>query len=317
MKLRPWHTIVVLALGFVCACAALLLKHFESDLRGTVSLSAGDAVEIGNETLVLRKFTVEKYPSGRPRQYVSDVSIISSGSDDSALPTADNASISVNHPFVRGDSWIYQSSYNAITGETVIEVVRDPYLPLAVVAGVLLLVGAMLNLLACGFTDPVVSSDLRNHSRMRHVVTVLAALVTLAVPMFIILRAVLRAEPVPALQSPLMAPHVAAYATSYIIMLFAAFGICRRFLPLGFLLMTLGLILGAVWGKICWGDWWQYDPKEMWGFYTWLVYAVYFTVRSHPRLEFAFRLAGAVMVILTATWVNFAVRFSGLHSYAS
>ena len=137
--------------------------------------------------------------------------------------------------------------------------------------------------------------------------------------MFIIARAVFRTETIPALQSPLMAPHVAAYAASYIIMLFAAFGIMKRLMPLGFLLMTLGLVLGAVWGKFCWGDWWQYDPKELWGFFTWLVYAVYFAVfgRRWSWPERALRLLGAAMVVLTATWVNFSRLFTGLHSYAN
>ena len=157
--------------------------------------------------------------------------------------------------------------------------------------------------------------------------------------MFIIARAVFRAETIPALQSPLMAPHVAAYAASYIIMLFAAFGIMKRLMPLGFLLMTLGLVLGAVWGKFCWGDWWQYDPKEMWGFFTWLVYAVYLSFfgewkrtasvqqqeplnpqLSTPNpnwLERSMRILGAGMVVLTATWVNFSRLFTGLHSYAN
>ena len=142
------------------------------------------------------------------------------------------------------------------------------------------------------------------------------AVAVFAVPLFIILRAVLRPEPMPALQSPLMAPHVAAYAASYLIMIFAAFGLCRRLLPLGFLLMTLGLVLGALWGKICWGDFWQYDPKEMWSLATWLVYVIYFACRGNRRAEAVLRIVGAALVVLTATWVNFSRFFPGLHNYA-
>jgi len=145
---------------------------------------------------------------------------------------------------------------------------------------------------------------------------VVAGVLTVMLPVFIIGRAVLRPEPPPALQSPLLAPHVAAYATSYLILLFAAFGVGRRFVPLGFLLMTAGLVLGAVWGKICWGNWWQYDPKETWSLATWLVYAAYLPLARRPRLEPALRIAGAALIILTLTWVNYSRLFSGLHGYA-
>ncbi len=143
-----------------------------------------------------------------------------------------------------------------------------------------------------------------------------AAVLTVSVPIFIIVRAVLRPEPIPALQSPLMAPHVAAYAASYLILTFAAFGIGRRFMSVGFFLMTVGLVLGAVWGKVCWGDYWQYDPKEMWGLATWLTYFAVFAVGNRPRLRVALGILGVVLILLTATIANFSRIFAGLHSYA-
>lgn len=121
---------------------------------------------------------------------------------------------------------------------------------------------------------------------------------------------------VSALQSPLMAPHVAAYAGSYLIMVFVAFGIGRRFASLGFCLMTFGLVLGAVWGKFCWGDYWQYDPKEMWGLATWLTYLACFSLGDRPRLKTALNVIGVILILLTATLANFSRLFHGLHSYA-
>ena len=86
-------------------------------------------------------------------------------------------------------------------------------------------------------------------------------------------------------------------------------------MPFGFFLMTLALVLGALWGKICWGDWWQYDPKEMWSLATWLTFACYFHFRSRARVRIWLLRFGALMIILTLTWVNFARIFRGLHSY--
>lgn len=47
----------------------------------------------------------------------------------------------------------------------------------------------------------------------------------------------------------------------------------------GFVLISFGLIMGAVWAKEAWGDWWSWDPKENWSLITWLVYIFYFHVR--------------------------------------
>ena len=122
----------------------------------------------------------------------------------------------------------------------------------------------------------------------------------------------------PALQSPFFVPHVGAYVIGYVLLVRAALGAGRRLMGLGFFLLTLGLVLGAWWGKVCWGHWWQFDPKEMWSLATWLLYAAYFHLRPRlsSRADRAFLVAGAVMVVLTLTWINLSRLFTGMHSYA-
>ena len=39
-----------------------------------------------------------------------------------------------------------------------------------------------------------------------------------------------------------------------------------RSILVGFVLLTLGLISGAVWANEAWGTWWSWDPKETWAF---------------------------------------------------
>lgn len=291
----------LLAVGFAAVAVALALKAAQNTPRGRVVLSPGEAVEIGEDVLVLSEFTIPKYPSGKPRQYLSAVELL----EGERVTTGE---IAVNRPLVWNGRWIYQSASAPDGSSTVLEVVEDRYLPLAAFGGVMLLLGAALG--AAFWRVP-----LRPGHTCR-AVRALAATLVFAVPLAVILRAVTRAEPIPALQSPFMVPHVAAYAASYLILILAAFGIARRFMGLGFLLMTLGLVLGAVWGKFCWGDFWQYDPKEMASLFTWLVYALYFALRHRPRWEFALRIVGAAMAVMTATWVNFSRIFAGLHSYA-
>ena len=317
---------VVVAVGFACAAGSLALKAVIPGERGTVSLAPGEAAELGKEMIVLKDFRIERYPSGKISQYVSDVHIVAPGEGK-----AHHASISVNHPLRWGRYWLYQTAYDPNTETTtVLTAVYDQWLPLAAVGGVLLVLGSLLFGLTsfwnwpCRTCRPCSSTStcstrstrLNSNRELRLCPRVLCGVTAVSVPLFIIGRAVLRPEPVPALQSPLMAPHVAAYAASYVILLFATFGVGRRWMPFGWFLMTLGLVLGALWGKICWGDFWQYDPKEMWSFATWSVYAAYFVFRRFRVPELLLRYAGAAAIILTLPWVNFSKFFTGLHSYA-
>ncbi len=48
----------------------------------------------------------------------------------------------------------------------------------------------------------------------------------------------------------------------------------------GFVLLTVGLLVGSVWAKAAWGDFWVWDPKENWSLVTWLVYGAYLHLRK-------------------------------------
>ncbi len=156
---------------------------------------------------------------------------------------------------------------------------------------------------------------------------------------------VFNAEPkmlVPALQSSLFIPHVAAYMLAYAIMAKAVVPALKqlvglrppddgrlvggetasyRMVSFGFPLLTLGLVLGAVWGKIAWGDYWNWDPKELWSLASWLVFLAYLHVRylygkRYPRLNCALVVLGLAAIVLTLLWVNLSRIFGGgLHSY--
>ena len=303
----------LLHVGILLALVGLEMRHFSSPEPRDLSLAVGDTATLDvTRALHLETFDIPKYPSGKPSQFISRVHVYEQGKASERV-----ADISVNHPLRLGDTMIYQYSYGPDqTGAmcTVLRCVKDVGLPLAANGGICLILGALL--LAwrrCRAGTDVVRRDLPRWTRY---VSWGAALAAVAVPAWIITRAVLRPEPMPALQSWLMAPHVAAYAASYLILLLAAFGIGRRFVPLGFLLMTLGLVLGAVWGKIAWSEWWQFDPKENWSFFTWLAFALHLGLPPQSRAAKWLLRLGAVLIVVTLTWVNFARMAAGLHSYA-
>ena len=90
-----------------------------------------------------------------------------------------------------------------------------------------------------------------------------------------------------------------------------------RIIGLGFPLLTIGIIAGAVWANEAWGAYWSWDPKETWALITWLVFAAYL----HARITKAWQ--GKKPAILTSigfvvVWICYlGVNFlgKGLHSY--
>ena len=54
-----------------------------------------------------------------------------------------------------------------------------------------------------------------------------------------------------------------------------------RTITVGFLMLTVGIVSGAVWANEAWGSYWSWDPKETWALICWLVYAAYL----HTRLS--------------------------------
>jgi ABC-type transport system involved in cytochrome c biogenesis permease subunit len=91
---------------------------------------------------------------------------------------------------------------------------------------------------------------------------------------------------------------------------------------LGFPLLTIGLILGSWWGKLAWGDYWGWDPKEMWSLASWLVYVTYLHFRymygkKYPRINSLWVVLGMIVIVITLLWVNLSRLFAGLHSYAT
>jgi ABC-type transport system involved in cytochrome c biogenesis permease subunit len=127
----------------------------------------------------------------------------------------------------------------------------------------------------------------------------------------------------PALQSPWFAPHVIVYILSYSLLggscLIALLGIYfiykqkspEKYLDLadnlvymGFALLTLGLLFGALWAKEAWGHYWTWDPKETWAFLTWLTYLLYMHYRHyHPkRFKTHLWVLSLAFVILLICW---------------
>jgi cytochrome c-type biogenesis protein CcsB len=90
-----------------------------------------------------------------------------------------------------------------------------------------------------------------------------------------------------------------------------------RILGIGFPLLTIGILSGAVWANEAWGSYWSWDPKETWALLTWLIFAIYLHTRlskgwegKKPALIASF---GFLIVWMCYLGVN--LLGEGLHSY--
>ncbi|MFE5775799.1 c-type cytochrome biogenesis protein CcsB [Brachybacterium sp. NPDC056505] len=94
--------------------------------------------------------------------------------------------------------------------------------------------------------------------------------------------------------------------------------LCFRLHSLAFVCWTFTLIFGAVWANEAWGRYWNWDPKEVWTFVIWVVYACYLHARAtrgfRGNKAAWFALAGFACVIINYTVVNLVI--NGLHSYS-
>ncbi|MBI4564692.1 MAG: cytochrome c biogenesis protein CcsA [Planctomycetes bacterium] len=137
----------------------------------------------------------------------------------------------------------------------------------------------------------------------------------------------------PALQSGWFVPHVVTYFVAYAA-LFASFALsllalvrpawkseggeagfeeyAHRAVMFGFAALTMGLVMGAIWGKEAWGDYWSWDPKENWALVSWLAYLIYL----HLRLVKGWRGRPALVVCLLA-FVAVVFTYLGMSSLPS
>ena len=90
-----------------------------------------------------------------------------------------------------------------------------------------------------------------------------------------------------------------------------------RILSLGFPLLTIGILSGAVWANQTWGSYWSWDPKETWALITWFVFAIYLHTRiskGWTGKKSAF-IATFGFIIIWICYLGVNLLGKGLHSY--
>lgn len=90
-----------------------------------------------------------------------------------------------------------------------------------------------------------------------------------------------------------------------------------KLITLGFPLLTLAIITGALWAESAWGSYWRWDPKEVWSLITWFIYALVL----HVRLTAGWRgkkaailsIIGFMAILFTFFGVNLLLK--SLHAF--
>jgi cytochrome c-type biogenesis protein CcsB len=91
-----------------------------------------------------------------------------------------------------------------------------------------------------------------------------------------------------------------------------------RTIVFAFPIWTMAVIFGAIWAEEAWGRYWGWDPKEVWAFITWVMFAGYLHARAtvgwRGRRAAILAVIGFGALVFNLIIVNTVI--AGLHSYA-
>lgn len=271
-------------------------------------------------SLTLDRFEIETYPdSPRPKDYVSYLRLSDGDFQQDVV-------ISMNHILKYKHYRFYQSDYDD-QGNSILEVARDPWgITFTYMGYVLLFVGLGMMLVEKGKTMKAVT------------ISWISVLIVLGVVLHI---RMLTRPLMPVLRSPLFSIHISTIVTAYALLIgIAVVGIIAvvmrfvkpsepsrlerlRNVSMAMLypavaLLAAGIFIGAIWANISWGNYWSWDPKEVWALITLMIYALPLfpnTLKSFQKPMFfhIYCILAIMSVVITYFGVNFIL--GGVHSY--
>ena len=281
------------------------------------ALAQGGVIKQMPIAIELKKFIMETYDDDKPKRFASEIQILTK--------TGKNieTTIDVNKPY-EVDGWkIYQYGYDTMMGAqsqiSILELVRDPWLPLVYAGFYMMLAGAVV------MTLMVLWRRLRK-ATSKALWAYLGLAVFASLFAYFFFDSYNTKTLVPALQSPWFAPHVFVYIFAYALLgvavIIAWWKLADDLVYVSLAFLTIGMLFGALWAKEAWGHYWSWDPKETWAAITWLAYLVYVHYRQlphHHKRMALWMLIGSFVLLQMCWWgINYlpSAQGSSVHTYS-
>ena len=279
-------------------------------------------------SLTLNRFEIEKYPdSEKPKDYVSYLQLNDGETHQDVVISMNNI---LRHKHYR----FYQSDYDE-QGNSILDVARDPWGIGVTYAGYALLFVSLVALVACpslrgGTTKPSISRQ-----AFRAVTwSWLGVLIVLMVVLYI---RMLTHPLLPVLRSPFFSLHISTIVTAYALLLGIVVvsiialikpkdkarlerlkSLSTAMLYPAVALLAIGIFIGAIWANVSWGNYWSWDPKEVWALITLLIYAAplhekLWKIFQKPKFFHIYGILAFLSVLITYFGVNLLL--GGVHAY--
>ena len=267
-------------------------------------------------SLTLDRFEIETYEgSNKPKDYVSYLQL-----NDGE--THQDVVISMNHILKHKHYRFYQSDYDD-KGNSILDVARDPWGIGVTYAGYALLFVALAAILI---------------EQRKTVKAVTISWVAVLIVLMVVLHIrMLTHTLMPVLRSPLFSIHISTIVTAYALLLgILVVGIIALIQPKNLArmerlksismamlypavaLLAAGIFIGAIWANISWGNYWSWDPKEVWALITLLIYAAPLHEKlwksfQKPLFFHIYGILAFLSVVITYFGVNLIL--GGVHAY--
>ena len=266
-------------------------------------------------SLTLDRFEIEKYDNGKPKDYVSYLQL-------SDGETQQDIVISMNHILKHKHYRFYQSDYDE-QGNSILDVARDPWGIGVTYMGYALLFVALTVLLV--------------ERRKAYRAVTWSWLAVLVILMMVLYVRMLTHPLLPVLRSPFFSLHISTIVTAYALLLGILVvgiialikpkdkdrmerlkGLSTAMLYPAVALLAIGIFIGAVWANVSWGNYWSWDPKEVWALITLLIYAAPLHERlwksfQKPLFFHIYGILAFLSVLITYFGVNLLL--GGVHAY--
>ena len=297
-------------------------------------------------SLTLDRFEIETYPeSNKPKDYLSYLRLSDSETQRDVI-------ISMNKILRHKHYRFYQSDYDE-QGNSVLDVARDPWGIGVTYAGYALLFVSLAALvgwpslrgLDCRASLAMTQSENQPRPSLRggttkqstNRIVTFSWLSVLVVLMVLLHIRMLTHTLMPVLRSPLFSIHISTIVTAYALLLgILVVGIIALFRPKDLAhmerlksvskamlypavaLLAAGIFIGAIWANISWGNYWSWDPKEVWALITLLIYAAPLHEKlwksfQKPLFFHVYGILAFLSVIITYFGVNLIL--GGVHAY--